>query len=157
MAKILTIKQSIEKGIDAEETHDTNAAITDYEDAIKNNPLAEKAYDRLMIIYRKKKNYKSELRLINSGIKAFESFYKSKKSGSKKIAEISNKLNRSFGFTDKKGNTLNDPQPIARWKKRKITVEKRIKLSITAIRAATRFLFYCWLLSINSNTEYSSA
>ncbi len=80
-----------------------------------------------MILYRKKKDYKSELNIINAGIKAFESFYKSRKSGSKKIAEISNKLNRSFGFIDKKGNSLNDPEPIARWKKRKLTVEKRIK------------------------------
>lgn len=127
MAKIISLKHSIEEESQAEEKQDTAAAITDYEEAIKINPLAEKTYDRLMIIYRKEKNYKSELKIINSGIKTFEKFYKSKKSGSKKIADISNKLNRSFGFTDKKGNILNDPQPIARWKKRKVTVEKRIK------------------------------
>ncbi len=127
MAKIIALKQTREDGIEAEEKQDTAAAISDYEEAIKNNPLAEKAYDRLMIINRKAKDYKSELRIINSGIKAFEDFYKPKKSSSKKIAEISNKLNRSFGFIDKKGNILNDPQPIARWKKRKVTVEKRIK------------------------------
>ncbi len=126
MAKIIIIKQTIEKGVEAEKK---NISLTkdDYEEAIKNNPLAEKAYDRLMIIYRKEKDYKNELKLINSGIKFFEDFYKSKKSRSKKIADISNKLNRSFGFIDKKGNSLNDPEPIARWKKRKIAVEKRIK------------------------------
>ncbi len=127
MAKILTIKPAIKKVITAEEKQETNAAIADFENTIIKNSLAEKAYDRLMILYRKTKDYKNELRIINTGIKAFQDFYKSKKSGSKKIAEISNKLNRSFGFIDKKGNSLNDPEPIARWKKRKVTVEKRVK------------------------------
>ena len=127
MAKVLSIKKTIEEATEAEEKEDASLAIKDYESAIEANPLLEKAYDRLMILYRKEKDYKNELRTINTGIKAFESFYKSRKSGSKKIAEISKKLNRSFGFTDKKGNAVYDPVPIARWKKRKVTVEKRIK------------------------------
>ena len=126
MAKVVTLKKIIEEANEAEK-EDVSLAIKDYEEAIKKDPLAEKAYDRLMILYRKEKNYKKELQLINSGIKAFESFYKSRKSNSKKIAEISKKLNRSFGFTDKKGISVYDPEPIARWKKRKVTVEKRIK------------------------------
>lgn len=126
MAKVFTIKEKIEAG-EAEEKEDISVAINNYEEAIKEDPLAEKAYDRLMILYRKEKDYKKELKLIDTGIKAFESFYKSRKSGSRKIAEISKKLNRSFGFTDKKGNAVYDPEPIARWKKRKLTVQKRIK------------------------------
>jgi DNA-binding SARP family transcriptional activator len=127
MAKIVTLKAKIEEAEDAEEKDDISTAIKDYEEAIAKDPLAEKAYDRLMILYRKEKEYKKELRLINTGIKAFEKFYRSRKTGSKKIAEISKKLNRSFGFTDKKGNAVYEPEPIARWKKRRITVEKRIK------------------------------
>ena len=127
MARVVAIKKMIEAADGAEEKQDVTLAIKDYEEIIKKDPLHQKAYDRLMILYRKEKEYKSELRLINAGIKAFEAFYKSKKSGSKKIAEISKKLNRSFGFTDKKGNSVYDPEPIARWKKRKVTVEKRIK------------------------------
>ena len=127
MAKVLSIKKTIEEADEAEEKEDIPLAIKDYESAIEANPLLEKAYDRLMILYRKEKDYKNELRTINTGIKAFEAFYRSRKSGSKKIAEISKKLNRSFGFTDKKGNAMYDPEPIARWKKRKVTVEKRIK------------------------------
>jgi hypothetical protein len=41
--------------------------------------------------------------------------------------ELSNKLNLIFSFIDKKGNSLNDPESIKRWKKRRLTVEKRIK------------------------------
>jgi len=127
MAKVVSLKKTIEEAQEAEEKKDVALAIKDYEEAIAKDPLSEKAYDRLMILYRKEKDYKSELKLINAGIKAFESFYRSRKSGSKKIAEISKKLNKSFGFTDKKGNALYDPEPIARWKKRKVTVEKRVK------------------------------
>jgi hypothetical protein len=119
MGKIVALPQTNKKRIETEEKEDISLTIKENEEAIKINSLAEKAYDRLMILYRKKKDYKSELKLINAGIKAFENFYKSRKSGSKKIAEISNKLNRSFGFIDKKGNSLNDPEPIARWKKKK--------------------------------------
>ena len=127
MAKVIAIKKIIEYADNAEEKEDIPLAIKDYEEAIQKDPLREKAYDRLMILYRKEKDYKKELKLINAGIKAFEKFYRSKKSSSKKIAEISKRLNRSFGFTDRKGNAVYDPEPIARWKKRKITVEKRIK------------------------------
>ena len=125
MAKVVTLKKIKEDEV--EEKEDFATAIKEYEEAIKKNALSERAYDRLMIIYRKEKNYKKELRIITAGIKAFESFYNSKKSRSKKIADISQKLNRSFGFTDKKGNSLYDPEPIARWKKRKEVVEKKIK------------------------------
>ena len=126
MAKVVTLKQTLKEG-EKEEKENISIAIKEYEEAIKKNTLAEKAYDRLMILYRKEKNYKKEFRIITAGIKAFESFYKSKKSRSKKIADISQKLNRSFGFTDKKGNSLYDPEPIARWKKRKEVVEKKMK------------------------------
>ena len=127
MAKVVTLRKKIQEAYQAEEKNDIALAIKDYEEAIVKDPLAEKAYNRLMILYRKEKNYKSELKLINAGIKAFEKFYKSRKTNSKKVAEISKKLNLSFGFTDKKGEAVYDPEPIARWKKRKLTVEKRIK------------------------------
>lgn len=127
MAKVLSIKKTIEEADEAEKKEDIFLAIKDHEEAIKANPLIEKGYDRLMILYRKDKDYKNELRIINTGIKSFEDFYRSRKTGSKKIAEISKKLNRSFGFTDKKGNAVYEPEPIARWKKRKVTVQKRIK------------------------------
>lgn len=89
MAKVLSIKNAIVQADGAEAKKDIPVAIKEYEEAIKNNPLEEKAYDRLMIVYRKEKNYIKELKIINTGIKAFQNFYKSRKSGSKKIAEIS--------------------------------------------------------------------
>lgn len=80
-----------------------------------------------MTIFRRQKEYKKELRVINNGIKVFEKFYRSQSHHkSKSITEISNKLNRSVGLADKKGNSLYSPEPIAKWKK-KAVVEKRIK------------------------------
>jgi tetratricopeptide (TPR) repeat protein len=100
-----------------------------YEKIIRKAPLTEPAYNRLLIIYRKLKEYKKELAVINTGIKAFEAmFYKSRvPAGNNKVTRLSRSLMKSVGLTDKKGKTLYEPDPIARWRKRKAIVEKRLK------------------------------
>ena len=124
----LPIKEIISKAEEAEATNNNNLAIELYNKVIKTDDLNIYAYDRLMKIFRQLKNYKKELAVINSGIKAYERFYKSKlKTRSNKVREISQKLNKSFGLTDKQGNSVYNPEPIARWKKRKINVEKKMK------------------------------
>ena len=103
-------------------------AIELYNRILKTDPLQTRAYDRLMILYRQEKNYKKELSTINSGIKTFEKFYKEQLGKpSKKISEISQKLNKAFHLVDKKGNSLYTPEPIGRWQKRKQTVEKKLE------------------------------
>ena len=105
----------------------TSSAIELYNQILKKDPLQKNAYDRLMIIYRQEKNYKKELSVINSGIKTFEKFYKTALGKpSKKISDISEKLNKAFQLVDKKGNSLYNPEPIDRWQKRKEVVEKKI-------------------------------
>jgi DNA-binding SARP family transcriptional activator len=53
---------------------------TEYEKIIRKDRYNEKAYDRLMIIYRKNKDYAKELKLIEAGIRAFiELFNKASK------------------------------------------------------------------------------
>jgi len=79
-----------------------------------------------MIVYRKLKDYKRELELIDRGIKAYEDYYKSNVKKSKKVIELSSKLAKSVGLIDKKGNTTYDPEPIGKWKKRRLTVVKRL-------------------------------
>ena len=126
--KELSIKEIITQAEKAEANKDNPTAIELYNKAIKTDALNVYAWDRLMKIYRKLRDYKKELAIINKGIKAYEQFYKSGlKNKSKKVSEISQKLNRSFGLTDKKGNNIYNPEPIARWKKRKINVEKKVK------------------------------
>lgn len=100
-----------------------------YEKVIKADPLDETAYNRLMVILRKQRDYKKELALINKGIKAFRDFYDpgSRKSANKKVIEISKVFLKSSGLTDKKGLPLYEVEPIGRWNRRKQVVEKKIK------------------------------
>ena len=123
-----TLKEILREAKEAENTENIEDAIRLYQEAISTDELNEHAYNRLMMLFRRQKEYKKELRIIKAGIKVFEEFYESKiPNKSKTITAISNKLNKSFGLADKKGNRIYSPEPIAKWKKRKLIVEKRIK------------------------------
>jgi len=98
---ITTIKEMLSNAEKAEAEQDLETAAQLYEKAIIADPLAEHAYIRLMIVYRKNKEYKQELRVIKQGIKAYEQFYKSRASKSKKIAAISTKFSVFVGLSDK--------------------------------------------------------
>jgi DUF438 domain-containing protein len=98
----------MEKAKMAEEA-DIDSAIAEYENIIKSDQLNEHAYNRLMILFRKKKDLKKELSLINSGIREYEKFYKTKARISKKVNELSDKLKKAVGLVDRKGQNLYDP------------------------------------------------
>jgi hypothetical protein len=120
-----------EKAREAETEGNMEEAATFYEQLLKQNKADEFPFDRLMIIYRKLKQYKDELRVINKGIKVFEDFYK-KPAGRKsvkqeKLTTLSNAFMKSAGLKDKKGNLVYVPEPISRWMKRKGVVEKKLK------------------------------
>ena len=87
-------------------------------------------YTKLMILYRKQKKYKEELALINKGLQHFKA-YQTENRASKKISapvkRLSSGLNKSLGLIDKKGNSIYEPEPIPTWKRRKTTVEKKLK------------------------------
>lgn len=97
-----------------------------YEQVIKSKPLDEHPYERLMIIYRKLKQPKDELRVIAFAIKVFEAKY-IKRSKSKKLNDLSNAVMKSAGLANNKGKLLVYPEPIAKWQKRKEVVEKKLK------------------------------
>jgi len=121
-----SVNELTSKAEEAEKT-DPSAAIETYKQIVEKDPLQTRAYDRLMILYRKEKDYKRELSIINSGIKTFEKFYKDQLGKpSKKISEISKQLNKAFHLIDKKGNSLYAPEPIDRWQKRKEVVERKM-------------------------------
>lgn len=126
---ITSVKDLIETAREAEASQELERAAELYERVIEEDLINEYAYDRLMVLYRRFKQYKDELRIIKAGIKAYENLYKtkSKHTRSRKIAEISNALLKSTGLADKKGNHLYDPEPIGKWKKRKEVVEKKLK------------------------------
>jgi seryl-tRNA synthetase len=105
-----------------------------YEEQIKTGITDPLPYDRLMIYYRKQKEYRKELQLINRALKVFGD--QLKRQGSQlfsatksraTIKKLSDKFSKLSGLMDKKGNPKFIPEPLARWMKRKKTVEQKIK------------------------------
>jgi len=98
------------------------------EQLLKEHPANEKAYDRLMVLYRKLKEPEKELRTINTAIKIFEEKYvKRQPAFNKKIETLSRALRKATGLADKKGNNLFEPGELARWKKRKALLQSKMK------------------------------
>jgi DNA-binding SARP family transcriptional activator len=122
-------RELLERAKELEQDKELVHAAELYEKLIKKDPANELLYDRLMIIYRKEKEYKKELAVINAGIKKFEELHQSfiRLTPSKRITDLSKKLLKATGLADKKGRPLHDREPIARWRKRKAVVEKKIK------------------------------
>ena len=123
--------QAIENAKEAEADGKLEEAAKFYEQVIKQNLVEDFPYDRLMIIYRKLKKYKEELRIINRGIKLYENFYnkpnRKNSTKQKQLVSLSDAFMKSAGLKDKKGNLLYLPEPLARWTKRKGMVEKKLK------------------------------
>ena len=98
-----------------------------YETIIKYHPANEYSYNRLMMIYRKNKDYRNELRVINEGIRIFQELYTPSSVGKhKNVIKLSRQLSMLTGLTDKKGKSLYEPEPIGKWKKRKLVVLKKL-------------------------------
>jgi tetratricopeptide (TPR) repeat protein len=122
-------KEWLEKANAHERNDELNEAAEAYKKAIGENPNQELPYQRLMIIYRKQKEYRKELEIIRAGIKAFEELYRSslKVTYSKKIEQLSRALMKSTGLTDRKGQQLYDREPVGSWRRRKTLVENKLK------------------------------
>jgi len=124
-------KQTVlQQAAEAEKKGDLNLAEKLYLQQMKLKTFNAFVYSRLMIIYRKQKKYKEELEIINKGLQYFKEHdaeNAAKKKSSASIKKISNSLNKSLGLVDKKGNAVYEPEPIPTWKKRKTTVEKKLK------------------------------
>ncbi|HWJ89626.1 MAG TPA: hypothetical protein VNR87_00860 [Flavisolibacter sp.] len=115
---------------EAEENNDWENAAKLYQRAIKKQPHLEEAFARLMVIYRKQKNYEAELDVINKGIRAFEEFYRKRAEkfigNDKQAQRLSTALARSLGQSGKTTSELLYPEPIPKWLKRQQVVEKKL-------------------------------
>ncbi|MFL5774536.1 MAG: tetratricopeptide repeat protein [Flavisolibacter sp.] len=119
----------IKEALLAEREGEFEQAISLYEEAIKQNPIEEKPFSRLMTLYRQEKEYKDELRVINKALKLFQDFYDHRPEKivgkNTKAEQISKALLKSV--TGKKKNAEPYyPAPIPAWRKRKAIVEKRL-------------------------------
>jgi tetratricopeptide (TPR) repeat protein len=119
----------IKQAKEAENEGDIETAIKLYEKAIRQKPLIEQPYNRLMILYRKEKEYNKELKVIDKALEIFTHYYDEKKASFKssdKIVRLSKAILKSVSAGKKSGEN-NYPEPVSRWLIRKKTVEKKIK------------------------------
>jgi tetratricopeptide (TPR) repeat protein len=121
-----TLRERIELGRTLESESDYEGAEKIYLSILKKKPTNEEAYHRLMIIYRKMKENKKELDIIDKAVDAFSNHDDAAKSGSK-VHKLSMALGKSTGLLDKKGKSLFDPEPVATWKRRKTLLQKKLK------------------------------
>ena len=132
-AKVQIAKTSVDllqEARQAEADGDLAQAAELYEALIKTEGLDEYPYDRLMILYRKLKQYKDELRVIDKGIRLYQKHLNKptrNSARSRKLQTLSDAFLKSSGLKDKKGNLLYTPEPIARWSKRREVVAKKLK------------------------------
>jgi len=100
-----------------------------YEKIIRNDPFDEYAYNRLMIIHRKNKEYKKEKAVLDAAIKAFQQLYSEslRVSATPRIKTLSKQILKATGLADKSGNLLYEREPLYRWNKRRELVIKKIK------------------------------
>ena len=104
-----------------------SAAIELYKAILKKDTLSKDAWNALMKLYRRTKEYKKEATTITQAIKAYESYFKKYRPRHRKsVDDISHKLNRALGLIDKDSNALYSPEPVASWKKRRQVVEKKL-------------------------------
>jgi len=114
-----------------EKEGDINKAVRFYEQNISEDYADRFAFERLMIIYRKQKEYKNELRVIKRGIEVFQQTFKervkhslAKRVSDRKLEQLSNAIMKASG---QKKEQLPFPDPVDKWLKRKEIVEKKLK------------------------------
>jgi hypothetical protein len=121
-------KEILQQAHEAEIEQDFEHAAKLYKTEIKRHPLKVYAYDRLMIIYRKLKRYKDEWQVVNSGIKAFEDYFKKRSEKltvkHKKLTKLSKAIIKSTGLSEKNHEYF--PEPLAKWRKRKEVLSKKL-------------------------------
>jgi hypothetical protein len=97
------------------------------EKLILRHPKETGAYNRLMVIYRKTREPRKELNVINKAIKEFEEAFKKKTPGyDKKIIRLSKAIRKMTGLADEKGNNIYQWGELSKWKKRKELVVKKL-------------------------------
>jgi tetratricopeptide (TPR) repeat protein len=111
-----------------EEEGELEQAAHTYEKILRKAKNDENAFDRLMILYRKQKLYGKELKTINKALALFTKLH-SPKPAVQKVSVLSKKLMRVTGLSDKKGNSLYEAEPLGKWRRRKLWVEKRLAKS----------------------------
>ncbi|HET9826695.1 MAG TPA: hypothetical protein VFP87_15250 [Chitinophagaceae bacterium] len=126
----LKVEQRNSEARQAEQQDNLEKAVKLYEQNIREDYADEFAFERLMIIYRKQKEYKDELRVINRGIDLFQENLQehlkqtlSRHIDGKKLEQLSNAILKKTGS---KKQELHFPDPIDKWMKRREVVQEKL-------------------------------
>jgi tetratricopeptide (TPR) repeat protein len=122
----------IEAARNVEADGELEKAASIYEQAIRQHPMDEFPYNRLMIIYRKFKQPKNELRVIKKALEVYTAFYDKKLkpyTSNTMVGQLSKALLKSVTGSAKKTSYTSYPEPIPRWTLRKKAVEKKLEKS----------------------------
>jgi tetratricopeptide (TPR) repeat protein len=122
----------IEEARNVEAEGELEKAASIYEQAIRQHPMDEFPYNRLMIIYRKFRQPKNEFRVINKALDVFTDYYDKKLkpyTSNTKVGQLSKALLKSVTGSAKKTSYTSYPEPIPRWTLRKKVVEKKLDKS----------------------------
>jgi tetratricopeptide (TPR) repeat protein len=122
----------IEEARNVEAEGELEKAASIYEQAIRQHPMDEFPYNRLMVIYRKFRQPKNEFRVINKALDVFTDYYDKKLkpyTSNTKVGQLSKALLKSVTGSAKKTSYTSYPEPIPRWTLRKKVVEKKLDKS----------------------------
>ncbi|HEY1165751.1 MAG TPA: hypothetical protein VGE90_11310 [Chitinophaga sp.] len=116
---------------EAEQEGEQDKALALYKQVVSHDPLAEAAWQRLMILHRKGKDYAGELKIINLALQAFDTHNREGQrqwlQENRKAARVAKSLAKSLGLMDKKGIVIDDNPVLEKWKHRKDWVMARLK------------------------------
>jgi tetratricopeptide (TPR) repeat protein len=127
LQKVKHYTELLRQAREFEAAGELETAAENYEQVVKQHSLEEFAYTRLMIIYRKLKQPKKELKIINKGIDTFKAHHEEKLkaySGNNAVGKLSKALLKSV--SGKNTKNMDYPQPVPKWLRRKETIEKKL-------------------------------
>ncbi|CAM3449150.1 hypothetical protein [Sphingobacterium prati] len=127
----ISINAQLKRARSLESEGSTEEAIKDYRAIITKDKLNVDAYNRLMVLFRKLKDYKKEHQIIKKALLAFENEIKENqrewKKTNRKSADLSENLAKALGLLDNLGDPIYDDPQMMTWRKRLRVVEQKLK------------------------------
>ena len=99
--------------------------VQQYMTQIIKRTLDPKPYNKLMIYYRKEKNLKKELEIINKAITIFSDVVIRPETAAA-VKRLSESIGVATGLMDRNGKQLYVPEPVQKWLRRKEIVNGKI-------------------------------
>jgi tetratricopeptide (TPR) repeat protein len=129
----ISVHELMKIGREQEGKSENTAATDSYKQVLKKDALNAGAYHRLMVLYRKQKDYKKELAVIQKAIQMYEKDIKQDQQAWRKknqqSADLSQDLAKALGLVNEDGLPVYEEPHISTWRKRLETVQKKLEAS----------------------------